>query len=253
MILKTDLSCDIGCVRQNNEDIILLNGDLFRNKSQKRVFELSAKARFSAIVADGMGGHNGGEYASEIAAQKFDEFLLNLPGGLGEADITLQLKNWAEETHHFMVSKSYDLPDCVGMGTTFCGIVFYESFVFAINIGDSRLYRFRGGILKQLTSDHSMRELTGDMSYPSGQIYNSLGAGNSAFADTMNITGQVLDEDTFLVCSDGLSDMLDNETIEQILSSDPTAVKLVSAAQKAGGHDNISVILLYIADEKPIG
>ena len=233
MIVKADINCDIGCVRQNNEDIILLNGDIFRDKSQKRIFDLSPKARFSAIVADGMGGHNGGEFASEIAVQKFDEFLLSLPNGLREADIILQFKNWAEETHSFMISKSYELPDCEGMGTTLCGIVFYEDYVFAINIGDSRLYRFRDGILKQKTTDHSMRELTGDMSYPSGQIYNSLGAGTKAFADVISLTGQVLDEDIFLVCSDGLSDMLDNEMIEQILNNDPCAEKLVSAARQA--------------------
>ena len=244
MLLKTDINCDIGRIRQNNEDIILLDGNLFRDNAKKHVFELSEKPRFAAVVADGMGGHNGGEVASEIAAQRFDDFLLHLPGGLNEEELTGQIKQWVTETHQFILEKGYELPKYMGMGTTFCGMLFYEESILVVHVGDSRLYRFRGGILKQLTTDHSMRELTGDLSYPSGQIYNSLGAGDKAFADVIKLTGQVLDEDIFLVCSDGLSDMLSNEEIEQLLSHEPSAADLVNAANTAGGKDNISVILL---------
>ena len=132
------------------------------------------------------------------------------------------------------------------MGTTFCGLLFYENLIFALNIGDSRLYRFRDEILRQLSTDHSMRALTGDPTLPSNQIYNSLGAGDVAFIDIENLTGRIHDDDLFLICSDGLCDMIPDEEIEQVLLNEPSAGKLVEAAKRAGGKDNVSVILLKI-------
>jgi len=134
------------------------------------------------------------------------------------------------------------------MGTTFVGMFSYEERIYMVNIGDSRLYRYRGGILKQLSSDHSMRELTGDMTTPSNVIYNSLGAGTSAFADFTELTGQLLDEDLFLICSDGLSDMLTDDQIEEVLHQEPTAINLIEAAKAAGGRDNVSVVLLRVTE-----
>ncbi|GHT34459.1 serine/threonine phosphatase stp [Bacteroidia bacterium] len=248
MQIKTDLNCNIGCVRQNNEDIILLGDELFRDKAQKIDVELTENARYAAVVCDGMGGHNGGEYASEMAAQLFSDYILDLPAALTVEELTDLLKKWAENAHRIIVNKSTESAEYDGMGTTFCGILFYESLVFALNIGDSRLYRFRNGILKQISRDHSMRELTGDSSLPSNQIYNSLGAGDSAFIDVKDLTGQLFDGDLFLICSDGLCDMISDEETEQILAAEPVAEKLVEAAKAMGGKDNVSVILLSIKD-----
>lgn len=141
------------------------------------------------------------------------------------------------------------MPQYEGMGTTFIGMFSYEGRVYMMNIGDSRLYRYRSGILKQLSADHSMRELTGDESAPSNMIYNSLGAGTSAFADFIELTGQLLDEDLFLLCSDGLSDMFTDDQIEELLQYTPTAVHLIEAAKAAGGRDNISVVLLQVTEQ----
>lgn len=246
MLLKSEINSDIGCVRANNEDMILFGGEFFRDRSAKQIFELSDTSRFAAIVADGMGGHNGGEFASEIALRCFDDFILDLPEGLDEGEIASSLKRWTDETHHLILRKSHELPECEGMGSTFCGLLFYGKTVFALNIGDSRLYRFRGGILKQLTTDHSIRQLTGDLSQASNQIYNSLGAGESAFIDIRNLSGQILEDDLFLICSDGLCDMLPDEETERILTENPSAEALVTAAKNVGGKDNISVILLKI-------
>ena len=80
-------------------------------------------------------------------------------------------------------------------------------------------------------------------------IYNSLGAGTSAFADFIELTGQLLDEDLFLLCSDGLSDMLTDDQIEELLQYTPTAVHLIEAAKAAGGRDNISVVLLQVTEQ----
>ena len=93
-----------------------------------------------------------------------------------------------------------------------------------------------------------MRELTGDMTTPSNVIYNSLGAGTSAFADFTELTGQLLDEDLFLICSDGLSDMLTDDQIEEVLQREPTAISLTEAAKAAGGRDNVSVVLLRVIE-----
>lgn len=246
MLIKSEINSDIGCVRVNNEDMILFGGEFFRDRSAKQIFELSDTARFAAVVADGMGGHDGGEFASEIALRCFDDFILALPEGLDEDEVASSLKRWTEETHCLILRKSHELPGCEGMGSTFCGLLFYREMVFALNIGDSRLYRFRGGILKQLTTDHSIRQLTGGLSQDSNQIYNSLGAGESAFIDIKNLGGQLLEEDLYLICSDGLSDMLPDEETERILTENPSAEALITAAKNAGGKDNVSVILLKI-------
>ncbi len=247
MIIRTDLICDIGCVRQNNEDMILLDGELYRDKSAENKYELTDNARFMAIVADGMGGHNGGEVASEVALKSFTDFLYNLSANLDEHEIVSQIKNWTQIAHNYIIKSGYKNENLQGMGATFCGIMFYEKMIFSLNIGDSRLYRFRDGVLKQLSTDHSMRGLTGDNSVPNNIIYNSLGADNEAFIDIRNITEQIFDNDIFLICSDGLSDMVSDDEVENLLSQNGPAKILVEKAKDAGGKDNISVIVLNIS------
>ena len=246
MFIKSDLNCNIGSVRPNNEDIILFGSELFRDQTQTLDFEIAEKSRFAVIVADGMGGRNGGEVASEYAAQFFCDFVSELPDDLSVEEITEKIKGWTEIAHRSLLSQSKQNPEYDGMGTTFCGMLFYEKLVLAINIGDSRLYRFRSGILRQISSDHSMQQLTRNQSLPSNQIYNSLGGGDSAFVELKDMTGLIYDDDIFLICSDGLSDMITDEEIEQILLTEPTAEKLVEAAKNAGGKDNLSVVLLKV-------
>ncbi len=246
MLIKIDLTSDVGCVRDNNEDVIFLAGELYRDRAAKSTFEFTSDVRFAAIVADGMGGHSCGEVASEIAVRRFDEFVMALPNNLDDNDVILKLKQWTTDTHRFIVNEGINNTKYEGMGSTFCGMLWYEKSVFALNIGDSRLYRFRGEILKQLSTDHSMRQLMGDMSLPVNQIYNSLGAGEDAFIDVKILTNQVLDNDLFLICSDGVSDMLSNEEIEQLLINNPTSQAVTEAAKNAGGKDNISTLLIRV-------
>lgn len=246
--LKCRLVSDVGCIRANNEDMVLLNGELYRDESYGQEFELTPQMRFTACVADGMGGYEGGEIASELAARSFGRFIHALPSGLSHEELAAKVKIWVDETHQLLINEGIESPQYADMGTTLVGMFSYAEGVFMINIGDSRLYRYRSGILKQLSSDHSMRELTGDMSAPSNMIYNSLGGGTSAFADFIDLTGQLLDEDVFLICSDGLSDMLTDEQIEEELQQELAATRLVEAAKEAGGRDNISVMLLRVAE-----
>ena len=148
--------------------------------------------------------------------------------------------------HRNILSQGEQNPEYQGMGTTFCGMLFYEKLVLAFNIGDSRLYRFRDNFLRPISKDHTMRQITGNQSFPANQLDNSLGAGASTFADVYDLTELIHDNDIFLICSDGLSDMVTDEEMEQILSTEPTAEKLVEAAKNAGGKDNVSVVLLKI-------
>ena len=233
LLLKCQLASDMGCIRTNNEDMILFNGGLYRDETYEQKFELIPQAR---------------EFASELATQAFDRFITDLPSDLSHEVLSGEIKNWVNETHALITNKGVELPQYEGMGTTFVGMFSYEERIYMVNIGDSRLYRYRGGILKQLSSDHSMRELTGDMTTPSNVIYNSLGAGTSAFADFTELTGQLLDEDLFLICSDGLSDMLTDDQIEEVLHQEPTAINLIEAAKAAGGRDNVSVVLLRVTE-----
>lgn len=197
MILQCQVASDVGSVRTNNEDIALLTGGLYRDAVDSFEIELQPMSRFTAIVADGMGGYEGGEIASEMAVKSFDSFFTGLPAGLSVDRLVARVKSWVAEMHAEIISFGDEHREYAGMGTTMVGMFAYEGKMFRINIGDSRLYRFRNGMLKQLSVDHSMRELTGDMSQPSNLIYNSLGAGGKVFADVEEMTSQLISDDRF--------------------------------------------------------
>jgi len=251
------LRSDVGCVRTNNEDTILLNREFCQDESRDGSFFMHNFTRFAAIVADGMGGHEGGEFASQLAVESFDEFLNILPDELLSDNIVVATKEWAQRAHNLINTKGIELPQFRGMGTTFVGLFSYEGRVFTINIGDSRLYRYRNGILKQISEDHSMRNLTGDQTQQSNLIYNSLGAGETVFADVEDVTERILPGDHYLVCSDGITDMLTDEQIDAVIEeamqnnwSDRDLVEhMVDAAKVAGGKDNISAIWLTISEK----
>ncbi len=245
-IVKADAICDVGLVRQNNEDMLLVGGEFFRDATAKRTYELSDKARFVAVVADGIGGVEGGEFASEIACKRMDEFIIELAAELDYDTLVEMIKEWANDTHRLILEQGATHSQYAGMGTTLCGMLFYESLVVSLNIGDSRLYRYRGDILRQLSTDHSMRQLTGDADTPSNLIYNSLGAGDKVFVDIKNLSNQIFQDDVFLICSDGLSDLVSDDEIEQILATSPSAETLVNKAKESGARDNTSVVLLTI-------
>ncbi|MBO2525097.1 MAG: serine/threonine-protein phosphatase [Bacteroidetes bacterium] len=246
--ISCEFISDKGCVRENNEDMILLNGEFYRDEHSAYEFSMGELARVAAMVADGMGGHAGGEFASELALRSFDEFLTKLPPTQQGEYIIAAVKDWALQAHAFITRKGQELPAYSGMGTTFVGMFFYEDKIFKVNIGDSRLYRYRDHFLKQLTEDHSMRNLTHDISVNPNLIYNCLGAGGSVFADVEEITDKIVTDDCYVICSDGLSDMLSDESIAAILDRGGSAANLVNAAKDAGGKDNVSVILLHFTE-----
>lgn len=243
-----DAVCDIGCVRTNNEDMILVDRHFLRDESAAGEVTVNHNSRFCAIVADGMGGCEGGELASDIASQEFDTWVADLPSGLSKAAVPCEAQAFALATHDLINRRGEEIEGYHGMGTTLAGVFFYENKPYWINIGDSRIYIFRDGILRQLSRDHSMRNLLNDPTQPANLIYNSLGTGTGAdtFADCDDIP--LFDGDCLLVCSDGLTDMVDDDCLALLMKQGAPASAFVASARAAGGKDNISVILLKLSE-----
>lgn len=260
-LLTMSLQCrfsvisDVGCVRTNNEDIAVLNGEFYRDSSDEGGFSIDESGRMLVAIADGMGGHNAGEVASEFVLRELDSFLVSLPEAMSESDLRNAMNVWTQQTHARLMQQYVDRPELDGMGTTLVGLFTYESRIWMMNVGDSRLYRWRGEVLRQLSTDHSLRRQQRDDTLPGNVIVNCFGAhGGSIYMDLEDITSRVLEEDCYLLCSDGLSDMLTDEEIEACLlrySGSPkdvlqAAPSLVAAAKSAGGIDNITVLLLTV-------
>lgn len=249
--INISLACDIGCVRSNNEDMILISGEYYRDMNDEFSLSVNNNGRFVAAIADGMGGHNAGEIASEIALKSFDDFIINLPEGLSDTDFRRMMDNEIIRIHQSLNQYGLTNAGCMGLGTTLVGWLTYDNKVYIINSGDSRLYRYRNGMLLQLTTDHSEQNRKGDLSIPSNQIYNCLGGGGSnAFIDVLEITTKVFDDDVFLLCSDGLSDILSDEEIELGLFEGSDAISLVRKVKAKNCNDNVSIVLISVKKRK---
>lgn len=232
--MKFDAISDVGCVRQNNEDMILVDNLFVRDEKAR------GECRRCAVVADGMGGNDGGELASDMACQEFESWLDSLPDGLDRYGLKSEVNRFVQTTHTLLNCRGNELEGFHGMGTTLVGIFLYDGRWWWINIGDSRLYLLRNGKLAQISTDHSIRNLTNDRSQPANLIYNCLGSGDdfNVFADMEPL--DLISGDSLLLCSDGLTDMVNDECIE----TDFEINDLVAAAKNAGGEDNISIIIL---------
>lgn len=219
-----------------------------RDESATGEQTVNINSRFCAIVADGMGGYNGGELASDIATQEFDTWINDLPSRLSRGSVNAEVQDFALATHNLINRRGDELQGYQGMGTTLVGLFFYENMPYWINIGDSRIYIFRDGNLRQISRDHSIRNLLNDPKQPSNLIYNSLGTGQEAntFADCDNLP--LFDGDCLLICSDGLTDMVDDDHLALLMQESAPAASFINAARSAGGEDNISVILLRISE-----
>jgi protein phosphatase len=136
------------------------------------------------------------------------------------------------------------------MGSTFVGILFFQNSIFLINIGDSRLYRFREEILTQLSRDHSLSEMTNNPDAPKNIIVNSFGAGQKIFFDFEDISNRILHNDKILLCSDGLNSELADDEIESLISDTLDPIRFVSAVKNKEGNDNVSVIIIHYKCEE---
>ena len=239
-------SSRVGCVRTNNEDMILIGSELLRNDVSKTSFTTKSDNRLLLAIADGMGGHNCGEVASEDSLTNLRYFFDDLPVNMSEGDLRQAMDNWLSSMCVAVEAKGKEDPVYRGMGTTLVAMIYYCGQYYWINCGDSRLYRLHQGELSLLTTDHSLSNVLGLKTH-SSQIVNCIGGGSmESFIDMTNITDEVESGDTFMLCSDGLTDMISDEEVKEILDNKADADALCEAADKAGGYDNVSVITIRV-------
>jgi PPM family protein phosphatase len=227
---------DTGRKRRRNEDSYVIAPPLF-------------------AVADGMGGAQAGEIASKLAAAALED---TDSGALSGED---RVTSVIQEANRRVYERSNEDPNASGMGTTITVALVEDSGVTIGHVGDSRAYRYREGSIEQITEDHSLvNELmkSGKLSPEEAEthpqrsvITRALGTDPDVDVDSFTVEAQV--GDVFLLCSDGLTTMVDDEEILGVLEKhhedlDRATKSLVSAANRGGGEDNITVVAFAISD-----
>ncbi len=243
---------DPGKVRPANEDSFLIEED-------RNLF----------IVADGMGGHQGGGYASQNAVKGISDELRVLEdsqdstkpiGDTGKrTQIQLRLLNAMQSTNAHLFQKAQEDSSLRGMGTTVIAMQFDQLYANIGHVGDSRLYILRDDSLVQITTDHSWVQEQVDsgvlteeeaLSHPLKNIITrSMGHDQKLMVDLLKQEYQIGDK--YLMASDGLTNMVNDENIKKVLSEqgpEPAAQLLLKMALEAGGHDNITVVIVEIRE-----
>ncbi len=246
---------DSGLVRSQNEDSLLVN----------------ARLGF-VVLADGMGGYNAGEVASGMAttllagafekvldgppSQRVNDLPRNIARGLLQEEI--------ERANAAIYYAAQSQPQLAGMGTTLVAAMFYAGAVTVAHIGDSRLYRLRAEDFQQVTRDHSLLQEQIDSGYLTAEqarysqnknlVTRALGVDPHVEAEIRDY--ETLPGDIYLVCSDGLNDMVEDRDIAMALKSfsadlEQCASQLVHMANDSGGRDNVSVILVRVLASAP--
>ena len=242
--MRIALRSDVGRSREINEDCGYVDPDLGL-----------------AILADGMGGHVAGEIASNLAVKMLAAHIADaLHAGDtkdGSGTIEAILNRSIEEANQAIQARASEDPSLKGMGTTIVVAVSQGKAVHLAHVGDSRAYLFRGSSLRQVTQDHSLvaeMVAAGEISEKEARSHRlrsfltrTLGNEPLVKADIQAIHWQ--DEDCLLLCSDGLTNMVEDQRIERILGRyttdlDDACDELVRAANSGGGKDNITVILI---------
>lgn len=228
---------DTGRQREHNEDAVAVVPDLGL-----------------CMLADGMGGHNAGEVASHMAINTIRTILQQTQGVAADA----RLETAIQAAHAGILEQAASSPRLQGMGTTVVISLLDKQMLTYGHVGDSRLYRWRRGQLEQLTRDHSLQQEFMDQGHYSAEeaarkvgrniLTRALGLEGELKVDIASVS--VLEKDRYLLCSDGLHEMVSNEDIRTWLGrgfdADTTCEALIDMANTRGGRDNISVALLDI-------
>lgn len=227
---------DPGRRRRNNEDVFVCEPPLF-------------------AIADGMGGAQAGEVASGLAAEALKE------GSDGSGTPEERVNTLIQSANRRVYERAQEDSALTGMGTTLTLALVGEGTVTFGHVGDSRAYRLRDGKLDQVTDDHSLvAELTraGKLSEEEAESHPQRSVITRALGTDPDVDGDIFrvetnEGDIFLLCSDGLSDMVGDQAIEEILQKQrgnlkKAAQELVKAANKSGGEDNITVLLFEIGE-----
>ena len=246
VILDISAASWTGRVRSQNEDMVLVDNRFIREDTYQTQIVLGREDRMMIAVADGMGGHNRGDIASNDTLRNLHYFFYDIPSCLNVNDFNEAMAGWLESINNYIASKGRADEQFKGMGTTLVGIAYYNNDFYSMNCGDSRLYRFRDHQLAQLTTDHSLSNLEGDEKR-SNIITNCIGGGSkSSFIDMVTMTNEIMPKDVYLLCTDGLTDMLSDKAISELLEGKADANTLCSAAIEAGGIDNVSCCVITI-------
>ena len=237
---------DAGRARSNNEDSVEVD-----------------TVNALAVLADGMGGYNAGEVASTMATSfiktELGRWLHEAQGHATDTEVRRAMDICVDNANRAIFNAANSNPQYAGMGTTLVVAVFRESRLLLGHVGDSRAYRWRAGRLSQITRDHSLLQeqidaglITAEQAAFSANknlVTRAVGVEDTVLLETHLHEVQV--GDVYLMCSDGLSDMVDDAGIAQLLqtheSIESAGPALVEAANEAGGKDNISLILVRAA------
>jgi protein phosphatase len=243
-----------GMVRSHNEDAAFVDG-----------------AAGLAVLADGMGGYNAGEIASGIAVDVITKNMLpelssrrdltKIDSTSGFTHAALLLQQQIAAANKAIFEAAHARPECAGMGTTIVACVFSGNRASIGHVGDSRCYRLRGTKFEQLTRDHSLlqEQIDSGMLTPERARYSlnknlvtrALGIDEVAPVDIVEY--RIETGDVYLLCSDGLTDMVESEQIGAIVAKhgsnlEAASAELVDVANAAGGRDNISVVLVGVPE-----
>jgi protein phosphatase len=244
--LIVSAASDVGCVRNNNEDMILIGDSYVRNDAKAVEVDIDTETRYLLALADGMGGHNSGEVASQVTLSNLHYFFYDLPTGLSVSDFNEAIYEWLESINAVIDSKGHAEPRFYNMGTTLVALAYFNNEFYWMNCGDSRVYRMSDGILQQVSTDHSLSNLMGE-SERSSVITNCIGGGcKTSYIDLVNCTKNAVPGTLYMLCSDGLTDMVSDDEIQALLNDGADATRLCDAAIEAGGYDNVSVSIIKI-------
>lgn len=233
---------DIGRKRQNNEDWLLVDEGL-------GLF----------VVADGIGGQSGGEVASRMAVETLRGRLQELGSAAGEETNAAALASGFRTANRRILESAVGNPALEGMGTTLTALLLRGADMHVAHVGDSRAYLLRDGSLEQITDDHGLvaEQVRAGLATPEQAkrspyrhiITRALGMRPDLEIDLR--TFGTRQGDVFLVCSDGLTEMVEDRMIERILQEhqpEQAVAELIAAANGNGGVDNISVVVVRIGD-----
>jgi protein phosphatase len=260
MNLKGKLLCvgltDTGRVREHNEDTISWDASLGL-----------------LVLADGMGGYNAGEVASGIAVKTIvnlvrealeREDLQAADPAAGLSRPAIILRDAITRANKIIYQTARTQPNCEGMGTTVVGALFHDNRITIAHVGDSRLYRLRGAGLEQVTLDHSLLQELVDRGFYSPEEAQRAANKNyvtRALGVELNVDVEIQEHpaqrgDVYMLCSDGLSDMVEDDDIHLTINTfganlDTVAKQLVQLGNDNGGKDNISVLLAQVVDSFP--
>ncbi len=242
---------DTGRVRDHNEDAIGSDPDIGL-----------------MVLADGMGGYNAGEVASGIAVQIVSELATEGASRENRDDIdphsglmrqSIVLRDAVYRANKIIFQTAQSQTHCEGMGTTIVAAMFYDNKISIAHVGDSRAYRLRGGAFEQLTLDHSLLQELVDRGFYSAEEaqrstnrnYVTRALGVEPTVEVELHEHDVLPDDIYLLCSDGLPDMVEDEDIHLTISTfnaslDNVGKRLIELANDHGGRDNVSVQLAQV-------